>query len=189
MWRPTIFCDLDGVLADFCGAALDLFEANATPADVTHYDALPVLCGLTEHAFWRELERRGGSDFWADLPPYYWAGDLVDYLRRAGDVHLISTPPPGLGGEHGKAIWCRRYFPGLRLWLVPEGQRHLLSRPGRVLVDDCPANVQTWRRFPHYGTAVLFGQPWNGGAEGDWGGVVQRVIDATGQGGARGHMD
>ena len=163
-----IFLDLDCVLADFVGGACKAH--GLTVKDVLPFwpageygMALPVGRALgktdgefTEADFWRPLN--GSRAFWANLPSLPWAGDLVELVSGAFDDWYIVTAPSWCDEcIPGKMEWCRRFF-GLGCAdfdrMIPTRHKHLLSGPGRVLIDDNEENVAGWEA--EGGRGILF---------------------------------
>jgi hypothetical protein len=170
-----IFLDMDGVLCDFVGAALRLFDASPLLATwpAGEWDVAKVL-GVTDAEFWGRIDAQG-QGFWAELPEYPWASQLVDFLERIGEVVICTTPSAAHYSAAGKVIWLERHFGGrfARRYVMvrdePESpskrapwaySKAMLARSGVCLVDDNDRNVERFKT--HGGRAVLVPQPWNG---------------------------
>lgn len=152
----AVFCDLDGVLVDFVSAALQEHgRANLEwPPGVW---SMEEVLGLSTDAFWQPIRQRGAA-FWAELPRYPWAEELVAALEaRFGGITIATRPDEHPSSSHGKALFCTRHLPGRPVAMLPA--KHLLSRPGRLLIDDSDHNVEAWRQAG--GEAILFPRRWN----------------------------
>lgn len=150
-----IFLDLDGVVADL---HTGMHKAWSTYG-LTSPPPLPDLSHRAEPdaAFegWYHDDRRWRegpvtrAEFWEGLPAYDHAGDLHALLRAFGKVRVLSSPGrPEFAGAAaaGKFAWCMKHL-GLMpedVLLVGSREKHLLSGPGRVLVDDSPPNIRRW---------------------------------------------
>ena len=151
-----ILLDMDGVVADFVGAAL---RAHGLP-ETTHVAQWEMerTIGCTLDEFWRAIDAL--PDFWRSLRPYDRAREWVDELREIAPVVIASTPSrnPACAGQ--KVEWLYRH---LGEWTCGHymlgARKDLLARRGHVLIDD---NVMTCRRFGiSGGDAITFRQPWS----------------------------
>jgi hypothetical protein len=157
-----IFLDVDGVLADFAGAAAKLHGRH----DPIHmwwprgtYDMVGVL-GLTDAEFWAPIND-AGADFWAGLDVLPHVPVVLREIERTGlGFTLLTSPSHHPSSLHGKLAWIQRVFGSeFRDYLIGP-PKHLCARtPGAILIDDFPANCQ---RFGDAGgMAVLFPALWN----------------------------
>lgn len=149
-----ILLDMDGVLCDFYTAALDACDL---PRDTKpEWDFwLPY---MTTEEFWQKIDDR--TYFWEDLEPYPWMHELVDACKSLGRVWFCSTPGPDRDSASGKLAWLRRHkLLDSNYVLTPH--KHMLSKPGRVLIDDSIHNVTEFVRSSQGSGALLFPQPWS----------------------------
>jgi len=149
------FIDVDGVLADFAGAAAKLHNYDIERWPLGTYDMVDVL-GISDDEFWAPIYCIG-ADFWENLETLPWAMDLVGALPR---FTLLTSPSGHPTEAHGKMAWIRRVFgSGFRDYMIGPN-KHLCARhPGAVIVDDFPKNCE--RFVAAGGRAVLFPQRWN----------------------------
>jgi hypothetical protein len=159
--NPTIFLDVDGVLADFMGAACRLHHRDpleayeAWPLGV--YDVLDVW-GISGSAFWDPIHR-AGADFWANLDLLPDAMRLYEGLRERGHVVLLTSPSRDASSLAGKCLWMQRHFgASFRDYLVGPAKRYV-ARAGAFLVDDFHEHTDAFTA--HCGHGVLFPQLWN----------------------------
>ena len=152
-----IFLDLDGVIVDFATASLRLHNR----LDVLHdwppgEWSISKLIGLSESDFWQPIDF-AGEHFWSDLGSYHWKQELYD---ACGDKFTICTSPSYAASScAGKKVWLNREFGrGFRNYVLTS-QKHLMAKPGHLLIDDNDNNVKNFRE--HGGRAILFPQPWN----------------------------
>lgn len=149
---------MDGVLCDFISAA---FSAHGVRYDPTTYPRGQFACesvlGVTTNEFWRRIDF-GGECFWENLEPYPWAIDLVKELQRIEKVVIATSPSRSPASYSGKRRWLQKM--GLcKLDAMFGAQKWLMSRPGRVLVDDGEHNTTKWTK--EGGSVYLVPQPWN----------------------------
>lgn len=157
-----IYLDLDGVLADFVTGSIRAHGRNETHDDV-HVWAYPEKqWGMTWSDFWANCSSR---EFWAELPAYPWAGEVLSICQQFGDVYFLTavSAVPGsvryLDAVAGKAGWLARHMGAVApTRMIPLAEKHLLARRDAVLIDDCPANIE---QFAIGGWTVGFAQPWN----------------------------
>ena len=158
-----VFLDMDGVLTDFIGAAL---RAHGRSEFLEHWppgerDA-PKALGISRRQFWSAIDAQG-SDFWAELDPYPWVGELLQRVEAVAPFSVLTAPSLSPSSLKGKVRWMYEHFPGskgrrFRDFLIGP-QKHLLARPGHLLIDDTGATVDAFRA--NGGQAILFPQAWN----------------------------
>lgn len=171
MDKPVLLVDMDGVLVDFVGGALPYFISDPVERERILNDwprgvfYLPDVLGISKDAFWDTIEE-GGTLFWAELEPYPWASYLVQRLSHYGRVVICSTPSRSPASVFGKMVWLRKWnVPGFFAGALNERdyvftpRKDLLARPGTILIDDSPKNVEAFRKAG--GEAYCFTRPWN----------------------------
>ncbi|HID21142.1 MAG TPA: hypothetical protein EYP14_01900, partial [Planctomycetaceae bacterium] len=159
MTIDRIFVDMDGVLSDFVSAALALHgRLDALPTWPPGVWDLSRVLGRSSAEVWGGIARRG-EDFWATLPPYPWADELIRLVRQFAPFTILSSPSNQPSCLSGKMIWLQKHFgPGFRDFLIGP-PKHLCASPGAVLIDDSDENIARFRQ--HGGRAVLYPQPWD----------------------------
>lgn len=154
----TIYCDLDGVIANFVEGAIEAADLPLTHDDVKEWDFFKPY--MSPEEFWGRVHAQ--SCFWEDLPVYPWAHELVEALRSFGDVVYCSDPTLDDESATGKIKWLKRYGfvrPGGRNFVLA-AEKWMLSREGTFLVDD---SVRNCLHFSAWGDGVgtTFPQRWN----------------------------
>jgi len=149
-----VFLDLDGVLVDFNQGIFDYYELQFKYEDVTNWEKIIELSGMSATQFWRGLN----EDFWANLPwtkkgPYVW-----NYLREYDPI-ILSTPTLSPSSLSGKYRWILRHIPEAKRNFFIGTPKHLVARHDAILIDDHNDNIDNWIRAG--GLGVLFPQPWN----------------------------
>lgn len=159
-----VLIDMDGVLSFFVHGAAALWDL--TPDDLYphwdpgSYDMEPLLTKATGAAqpitpaqFWRPINDTPG--FWRNLPKLPWADELVRFVRGlTEDFWIVTSPSRCPGCIREKEEWVEAHFEVPHWRVVPTGQKHLLAKPGVLLIDDSDANVEKFRA--EGGAAVLF---------------------------------
>lgn len=153
----TIYCDLDGVIANFVEGAIEAADLPLTHDDVNQWDFFKPY--MSSEEFWGRIHAQ--ACFWEDLPVYPWAHELVEALRSFGDVVYCSDPTLDDESATGKIKWLKRHG-----FMKPNGRnliltanKWMLARPTRVLVDDYMGHLIPF--VQHGGEAVMFPQRWN----------------------------
>lgn len=162
-----ILLDMDCVLADFMSGVARAFGftpaqllAAAVPGEYDVQVPLGKLLNwdrrggrLPDDVFWGRVER---DLRWAELDPLPWARDLVRLVDSlTPEWYVVTSPARGRECVPGKQEWWNR-FRG-RDWcdrLIPTRHKHLLAKPGAVLIDDHEANVERFEA--EGGTGILF---------------------------------
>lgn len=172
---PIIFLDMDGVLCDFVGSALEvLFQSDVTserPAVVMkawrekylgEWDICKV-AGCDAEDMWRAIHQQGAS-FWSymlDTPLCLRLMSLSRVIEgsAAARVMVATSPSRHESSYAGKFKWLDSRRINAHSHAMLGSQKHLLAAPGRILVDDNDTNCERFRR--HGGQAVLVPQVWN----------------------------
>lgn len=156
----NILLDVDGVLADFMGAALHAHSANVRLEDWPkgHWGIADVL-GISEEDFWKPIDN---YDFWVSVPLICGAWEFVDKLAHLAPVTFCTVPSKSAACAAAKITWLRQHF-GEKFGscYMIGGAKHLFAKPGRLLIDDNDMNVQNFRK--EEGAAYLFPRVWNQG--------------------------
>lgn len=150
MSKPILFLDMDGVLADFAGHLATSLNININ--DINRSYNLTEAFGLPFLDIDQIVRRH---NFWIHIPALPWAKKLVDILKRDFDVVILSAPwdnhPQCLAD---KIHWCRFHLGISQSHVILTKHKHLLSRPGLILIDDYNKNCFAWSRMG--GIAIEF---------------------------------
>lgn len=127
----TIFLDLDGVLADFDGHmhARGKVKAGGKP----DYDAMDLA-------------------WWTSIPVFEGARSFYHSLKKEAPVKFLTAPVPSVDCFAGKAQWIQDFVPGRGRWalldliICPGTAKQMLAGPGRILIDDRAANIESWQK-------------------------------------------
>jgi 5'(3')-deoxyribonucleotidase len=173
---PTVFLDLDGVLADLQRAA---FAAHDFPWPDPWPDGaggrpqwhMHEIAGVSAAQFWLKLNTH---EFWSSLPKTPEADQILGAAEEyfgPRNVYLLTSPSASPWSLSGKYAWVEAHYPGYLRRLIPTPAKFLLSAPGRVLIDDSDDHCEGWvrdaRGRPRGGEAFLLPRPWNSAAGGD----------------------
>ncbi|TVQ82300.1 MAG: hypothetical protein EA357_10105 [Micavibrio sp.] len=127
----TIFIDLDGVLSDFDSHAKA--EGKIKPDGKTDYDAL-------DHLWWQSM------------PVYEGAREFYTELKKIGETKFLTAPMASPESHYGKAKWITDFDTARGKWMLmdmiicPSRDKHYLSGPDRILIDDRIENVRDWEK-------------------------------------------
>jgi 5'(3')-deoxyribonucleotidase len=160
--RPVILLDVDGVLADFTGACLDVLRGiglHRTVDQVTSY-ALVEALGLDAGAK-AALSRAWSSPRFCEcIEPYPRATEGVGMLMGIGDVYAVTAPmwsSPTWQSE--RADWLAEHMGVRRNNVISAHAKHLVR--GDVLVEDKPETLAAWMDAWPGGAGVLIDRPYN----------------------------
>lgn len=164
--KPTIYCDMDGVLCDFHGEICKLVgkkrkdwgqdDPGWEMQKMFTVAELALILGATED-----------PAFWATLPfPPSTPFHLIQYLHHSGKInlHILTTPSPQLGPVSaqiaGKAEWLHHSMLGYDDFIV-SANKPAYASPKSLLIDD---NDEACRFFAEAGgNCLCWPAPWNGG--------------------------
>lgn len=142
---PTIYLDMDGVVADFDGYASKVL-------------GLPVPEGRWPKEHWNDIIQN--PRIYSLLEKTKEADALVEYCRYLRDVHgwqlIFLTAVPKDNDVHwafyDKVFWAQKYFPDIPVHFGPfakNKQDHCY--PSDILIDDKPSNITEWKDAGGYG--------------------------------------
>jgi len=138
---PTIYIDMDGVVADWESAALQ------------HIQHQRDINGVWPDEEWQRI--RSVDHFYRHLPEMPRAHDMMALARRFRDelgwnLHMLTAIPHKNDMYevfHDKIDWMAERWPEIRVHFGPySDDKHHHCRPGDVLVDDRTANCEQWRQ-------------------------------------------
>ena len=130
----TLFLDLDGVMADFDGGfpAKFGYDHRAVPDEV----------------MWAEIEKDG--KFFRELPPCAGALEFFSRARWYSPVILTACPADKFSDvAEQKRAWVRKWL-GSQVPIVftvgGKTKQLYMHKPGDILIDDFPRNVERWNK-------------------------------------------
>jgi len=126
-----IYCDLDGVLADFERGYEEL-----TGVDLNKSHA------PDGKEFWDPVSK-AGVGFWVGLKWMSDGQELWQYIKPFNPI-LLSAPSRDESSRIGKHMWVKRKIPGTKLILRYARQKQLLATPTSILIDDRAINIEQW---------------------------------------------
>lgn len=165
MQIKTVLLDMDEVLCDFVGGALDVHCWSKAELVAKHrkgkWNIVPAL-GLTEEEFWRPILLEG-ERFWSGLAPTPWMRTLINAIRQQGlNWYIVTTPSRDPHCIVGKQKWLREHLgDDGHSRLVTCSDKWLLARSDRVLVDDRDSSIHRFRAeggwgvtFPNFNNSL-----------------------------------
>ena len=148
--KPIVYLDMDGVLADFFGGVEKMYG-------VQHWKELS--SDKTKDLKQEVINRITGTDFFATLPRFDSAGELISMVKEfTGGNFSINTSP--LRGDHENSTKYKK------LWIqnnieqpddiIVTGRKESYAKDKasgtpNILIDDRPVNIQRWQGAGGYG--------------------------------------
>jgi 5'(3')-deoxyribonucleotidase len=160
--KPTLYLDMDGVLADFNSRAKEILGATDSE------EQRAAQTGRWPDHKWQELVNY--PNFYLDLPKMPMADQLVELALRfrdnlGYDVKILTAIPSGNDmpdAFHDKIDWVNRYYGahGFRVHFGPysHDKAHHCQGADDILVDDRTSNCEEWRRAGGAAIQVLDGE-------------------------------
>lgn len=150
---PTLYLDMDGVLADFNGLAAQVLNADSKEKQQASQN------GKWSETDWKKL--RDFPGLYRKLSKTDIADDLVDLARLFRDnlnytLSILTAVPKNNDvpdAFHDKIEWIQEHYPDLRVRFGPystDKQKH--AQKGDILVDDRKDNCDQWSNAG--GTAI-----------------------------------
>lgn len=160
--KPTVLLDVDGVLADFVGAALGYLHGLTGrwyDADTIRtwevFDSLPPEEQPFKEEVYARLKTRGGC---TSIAVYGGAKEGVARLREIADVVVVTSP---FGGSetwmHERETWLGEHFGIDRHDVIHASKKARIH--GDVFVDDKTSHAVEWVGYWTGGRAVLWHTP------------------------------
>ena len=148
--KPTVYLDMDGVLADFFGGVEKLYG-------VSHWKELTA--DKSKDLKKEVIDRITGTDFFATLPKFPTADGLIDMVKKfTGGTFSINTSP--LRGDHEnsgkyKKVWISNNIE-TPAEIIVTGRKETYAKDKasgtpNILIDDRPINIKNWQAAGGYG--------------------------------------
>jgi hypothetical protein len=148
--KPTVYLDMDGVMADFFGGVEKMYG-------VDHWKQLTN--DKTKDLKKEVIDRITGTNFFATLPKFDTADALIDIVKKfTGGKFSINTSP--LRGDHEnsakhKKVWIGNHIEQPDEVIVTGRKESYAVDKGtgtpNILIDDRPINIQKWQARGGYG--------------------------------------
>ena len=148
--KPTVYLDMDGVLADFFGGVEKMYG-------VEHWKQLTN--DKTKDLKKEVIDRITGTAFFATLPKFSTADALISMVKEfTGGKFSINTSP--LRGDHEnsakyKKLWIQNNIEQPDEIIVTGRKesyaKDKASGTPNILIDDRPVNIQRWQGAGGYG--------------------------------------
>ena len=148
--KPTVYLDMDGVLADFFGGVEKMYG-------VEHWKQLTN--DKTKDLKKEVIDRITGTDFFATLPKFSTADALIDMVKKfTGGKFSINTSPLRGDNENSgkyKKVWISNNIDTPDEIVVTGRKESYAKDKGtgtpNILIDDRPINIQKWQAAGGYG--------------------------------------
>lgn len=128
--KYKLFCDLDGVLADFEGGYLKL-----TGIDISNNFQ-------TNSGFWKPIDK-AGSKFWEYLEWMKDGKELWKFIQPFNPV-ILSAPSRQKSSHIGKQKWVKNNLKNVPLLLKRAEEKQQYASENHILIDDRSDNCERW---------------------------------------------
>ncbi len=134
-----IFCDLDGVLADFVGGISRLLPEYSDEkflSDPKHRKEM-----------WSAINKYSseGGKVWGELDTMQDAQQLWNYIKKYDVEILTATGDPKYGAAQQKHIWVKKNFGNVKVNIVRMSkEKAQYAAPNHILIDDMPKSINPW---------------------------------------------
>jgi 5'(3')-deoxyribonucleotidase len=154
-----ILLDMDGVIADFVSASLEVAKIPLTHDEVNMWDYYKPY--MTEKEFWTSIDTE--PEFWRNIKPYPWAKRIVELCRSIAPTYFCSSPSQHHVSASDKILWLRThgFMEHDKNDYLLTSHKWMAAGPGRILIDDSTHNVDSFNA--RGGLGLTFPQPWNEG--------------------------
>ena len=148
--KPTVYLDMDGVMADFFGGVEKMYG-------VDHWKQLTN--DKTKDLKKEVIDRITGTNFFATLPKFGTADALIDMVKQfTGGKFSINTSP--LRGDNANSAKHKKTWIANNIEqpdeIVVTGRKESWAKDKgtgtpNILIDDRPINIQKWQAAGGYG--------------------------------------
>jgi len=148
--KPTVYLDMDGVLADFFGGVEKMYG-------VEHWKQLT--SDKTKDLKTEVINRITGTDFFATLPQFPSAPELIGMVKEfTGGNFSINTSP--LRGDHENSTKYKKIWISNNIEqpddIIVTGRKESYAKDKasgtpNILIDDRPVNIQRWQAAGGFG--------------------------------------
>ena len=124
-----IYCDLDGVLADFDDGFYRI--CGKFPAEISRKELWDIVSATSQ--YWLHLNKMPDADL------------LISYLSQ--DTYQILTGLPTRGyrtAEIEKRAWVKHHLGNIPVICCLSKDKHLHCKQGDILIDDREKNIHDW---------------------------------------------
>ena len=146
---PTVYLDMDGVLADFFGGIEKLYG-------VQHWKELT--SDRTKDLKTEVIKKITGTNFFETLPKFNSADALIKLVQDfTGGVYSINTSPlrgDNKNSAYYKKVWIGKHIPKPQEIIVTgRKESYAMNKNNKpnILIDDRPINIQRWTGRGGYG--------------------------------------
>jgi 5'(3')-deoxyribonucleotidase len=136
--KPTVFVDMDGVLAD-------LYSHAAEISDVEHYNQ------MTPEQWETFFKDSDAYHLFRDIQPFSTANELLSIVKKYADgYHILSSPLnfDREGSIKGKREWLAKHIkvPADKIVFEHEKFKYAVQPDGtpNILIDDYKGNTIPW---------------------------------------------
>ena len=151
----------DGVLVDWFGGVCDLLQRDRRAEEIRWPIGASTECALQIEGdeMWELIDQQG-SAWWANLQPLPWVAELLLLFAGQTDkLSILTSPANTVYAATGKLQWVAQHLPAFVDRVHLTADKHLLARPGVLLIDDSDENCREF--IEAGGAAIVFPQPWN----------------------------
>ena len=157
---PRVLLDVDGVLANFVDAMLDVafrrYDLRFNHDDITDLDILNIVGKQYENELFAACKAPG---YCANIATYPCAVEGVARLRAVADVTILTSPIHGMSWYFERVEWCCKHF-----GFTPKDVAFMADKTrvdADVLIDDKFETVVNWAACHPDGVGLLWDRPWN----------------------------
>ncbi len=142
--KVKIYCDMDGVIADFEKKFYEI-SGGFTPKEYeTKYG---------REAFWDLIDNKNGVRFWVGIPWMPEGKKLWNYISQYNPT-LLSAPSLNNESRLGKRLWVKNNLPGVKLTLASARNKPNYAGENKILIDDRKDTIDNWVK--QGGIGILF---------------------------------
>lgn len=137
-----IYCDMDGVLADF-EARFEHF-AGLSPDVYRKEIAQKYGEKQVDKMFWDLIDNQIGVRFWRGIPWMPQGRQLWEYIKPYNPT-LLSSPSYSDSSRIGKSLWVKDNMQSTKLIFRQAKQKSDFAESNAILIDDREDTIMNWK--------------------------------------------
>lgn len=164
MRKPRLLLDVDGVIADFAGAAIKVMERvsgkRILPDEILQWEVTHVLDDEAHRKASKEAFNEAG--FASTFEIYDGSVEGVEKLKELTELHFVTSPTvTNPTWVHDRVNWLAKHF-----GVDPRDVHHTSKKwiiYGDAMIDDHPLNLEPWLQHWPGRLALLWDRSYNQG--------------------------
>ena len=146
-----IYCDQDGVLADFEGRFAHFSGLSCD--DYMEKATKELGLRMARTKFWELIDQQVGMRFWRGISWMAEGKELWNYIKDHNPI-ILTAPSRNECSKIGKKHWVADNLGDYEIIFKQAEEKPLLSGPNKILIDDREDTILAWKA--RQGIGILY---------------------------------